>query len=67
MVPRDACERAGVPRFRMHDLRRLRVTTLHQQGWTIEEIRRYMGHESCRTTERYLCSFAHARVPARAR
>jgi integrase len=61
----EACRTAKAPRLTSRDFRRLRVTTLHQQGWAIESIRKYMGHSSCRTTERYLCEIGPARVPTR--
>lgn len=65
-VLRAACVAAGVERITLHDFRRLRITRLHQQGWAIEAIRDFIGHESCRTTERYLRALGAIRAPHRA-
>ena len=45
------CERAGVRRIRVHDLRRSCATLLYDQGVSIEHIQDVLGHSSLTITK----------------
>jgi integrase len=50
---RDACQLAGVERARLHDLRHTFASWLVQDGVSLQEVQRLLGHASITTTERY--------------
>ena len=53
-VFRPACRRAGIEDLRWHDLRRRCATDLHQRGWPIAAVQKYLGHKNSSTTDRYI-------------
>ncbi len=48
------CERVGLPRYTPHALRRGIAQDAHEAGASIEDVQHMLGHESVKTTERYL-------------
>lgn len=50
----QGCKAAGVPSFRMHDLRRTFATENRRAGIPITALRDWLGHRDTATTERYL-------------
>lgn len=48
-----AADAAGVPRFRVHDLRHTYASWLVQAGVPLYEVQRVLGHSSITTTQRY--------------
>lgn len=48
-----AVVKAGVERFRVHDLRHTYSSWLVQAGVPLEEVRKLLGHTSVQTTQRY--------------
>lgn len=48
-----ACRRAGIDRFRVHDLRHTCASWMVQQGVPLLEVRDVLGHSSFEMTERY--------------
>lgn len=48
-----ACKRAGIDRFRVHDLRHTCASWMVQQGVPMIEVRDVLGHSSLEMTERY--------------
>lgn len=59
---RDAVERAGVGRVRIHDLRHTYASWLLQAGIPLAEVGRMLGHVSTQTTQKY----AHLAEPPNA-
>lgn len=49
----EACALAGVDRVRLHDLRHTFASWLVQDGVTLQEVQRLLGHASITTTQRY--------------
>jgi integrase len=47
-----ACEKAGVPRPRIHDLRHTHASWLIEQGASLEQVQDQLGHESILTTRK---------------
>lgn len=51
---RGACRRAGVLDVRWHDLRRTcGCRLLQERGFSMEQVRTWLGHESIKTTEKH--------------
>lgn len=53
-VFKPALERAGIADFRFHDLRHTSATWALQQGASLEDVQRHLGHDSIQMTERYV-------------
>jgi integrase len=50
---RDACDRAGIPGIRAHDLRHTYASRLVQLGVPLERVQLLLGHRDLKTTQRY--------------
>lgn len=50
-----------------HQLRHAAATELHEQGCSMEEIRKFLGHASISTTQRYVLTYDHRTAAATAR
>lgn len=53
---RDLCDEAGIPQKSFHDIRRTVASEMHEQGRSLEEIRRWLGHKDKSTTDGYIYS-----------
>jgi len=54
-------KKAGVEVVKCHDLRRTVITGLIKNGMSLDKVRRYVGHASLRTTERYFRDYEDMR------
>lgn len=61
---RDACKRAGVPRFHLRDLRHTYATLALQRTGDAVAVQAALGHTDLRTTQRYLSSTVARTVSA---
>jgi integrase len=51
---RRICQKAGVPRITIHDMRRTFASMAEQKGFSRGDIQAMLGHESITTTESYI-------------
>lgn len=53
-ILKEACKKAGVKRIKVHELRHSRSTHLLDNGISLEHLRKFLGHNSIKTTQIYL-------------
>ena len=53
---RDLCDKAGIPQKSFHDIRRTVASEMHDNGCSLEEIRKWLGHKDIATTQKYIYS-----------
>ena len=60
---REACDKAGVPRFGPGSYRHTFATRKANEGAALESISDYLGHQSTQTTKRFYATLAAPPVP----
>ena len=43
-------KRNGIPNMRFHDLRHATASILFDKGWSVEDVRQWLGHSDIETT-----------------
>lgn len=51
---RVLCKEANIPEKSFHDIRRTVASEMYENGRTLEEIRKYLGHRNITTTQGYI-------------
>lgn len=56
-----ALARAGLPKMRFHDLRHSTASILFDRGWSLEDVKNWLGHSDIETTSNIYLHYGRAR------